>query len=150
MVSQSCQQHIPAGGAGVVVGAHSSSQCATQVAKIVGLVGHPLMHADSDPPGQPLGDGLGAGAGASVVVAGQSCLHTETQASYAAPVTTAHAASQALREPPGQSPEGAGGLGLGGLGDGGVGVGAGVGGTFGFVVSMSPTFKFKKEYEESG
>jgi hypothetical protein len=59
-------------------------------------------------------------------------------------VTTAHAASQALREPPGQSPEGDGGLGgLGGTGDGGVG--AGVGGTFGFVVSMSPTFKFRNE-----
>merc|ERR1712046_572096 len=66
MVSQSCQQHIPAG-AGVVAGAHSSSQCATHAAKTAGLVGHPLMHADSVPPGQPLGTGLGAGAGAAVV-----------------------------------------------------------------------------------
>jgi len=145
---------MPAGAAVVVVvgGAHSSSQCDTHVAKMAGLVGHPLMHADSDPPGQSLGTGVGAGAGASVVVAGQSCLQTEMQASYAAPVTTAHASSQALSEPPGQSPEGDGGLG-GGTGAGGLGaggLGAGVGGTFGFVVSMSPTFKFKKEYEESG
>lgn len=61
-------------------------------------------------------------------------------------MTTSHAASQELREPPGQSPEGDGGL--GGTGDGGTGdggVGAGVGGTFGFVVSMSPTFKFRNE-----
>lgn len=156
MVSQSCQQHIPAG-AGVVVGAHSSSQCATHVAKMAGLVGHPLMHADSVPPGQPLGTGLGAGAGAAVVVAvGQSCLHTETHTSYASPVTTEHAATQALKDPPGQSPEGDGGDGLGGVGDGGLGgvgdggLGAGVGGTFGFVESMSPTFKFKKEYDDPG
>merc|ERR1712070_959315 len=75
MVSQSCQQHIPAG-AGVVVGVHSSSQCATHVAKIAGLVGHPLMHADSVPPGQPLGTGLGAGVvGAGVVVAAHSSSH---------------------------------------------------------------------------
>jgi len=81
-VSQSCQQHIPAG-AGVVVGVHRSSQCATHVAKMAGFVGHPLMHADSVPPGQPLGTGLGAGAGAAVVVvvAGQSCLHTEMHTS---------------------------------------------------------------------
>lgn len=167
MVSQSCQQHIPAG-AGVVVGAHSSSQCATHTAKTAALVGHPLMHADSVPPGQPLGDGLGAGVGAAVVVAvaGQSCLHTEMHTSYASPVTTEHAASQALRDPPGQ-PEGDGDGGLGGLGDGGVGglgdggvgglgdgglggLGAGVGGTSGFVVSRSPTFKFKKEYDDPG
>jgi hypothetical protein len=143
MVSQSCQQHIPAG-AGVVVGVHSSSQWATHTAKTAGLVGHPPMHADNVPPGQPLGTGLGAGAGAAVVVAvaGQSCLHTEMQASYAAPVTTEHAATQALRDPPGQSPEGDGGD--GGLGAGDGGLGAGVGGTSGFVVSMSPTFKFKK------
>jgi len=81
MVSQSCQQHIPAGAAVVVGGEHTSSQCDTQVAKMAGYVGHPPMQADSDPPGQSLGVGLGAGAGAAVVVTGQSCLHTETQAS---------------------------------------------------------------------
>jgi len=165
VVSQSCQQHIPAG-AGVVVVTHSSSQRATQEAKIVGLVGQSPMHADRVPPGQPLGTGLGdgdgAGAGAAVVVVavdGQSCLHTETHASYAAPVTTAQAASQALKDPPGQSPEGDGDGGLGGLGgaggdgaggDGAGGLGGGVGGTLGFVVSMSPTFKFKKEYDDPG
>jgi len=154
MVSQSCQQHIPAG-AGVVVGAHSSSQCATHAAKTTGLVGQSPMHADSDPPGQPPGTGLGVGAGAAVVVAvaGQSCLHTAMQASYASPVTTEHAAAQALIDPPGQSPEGDGGVGgvgggLGGVGDGGLG--GGVGGTSGFVVSRSPTFKFKKEYDDPG
>jgi len=151
MVSQSCQQHIPAG-AGVVVGAHSSSQCATHTAKTAGLVGHPLMHALKVPPGQPLGSGLGDGAGAAVVVAGagQSCLHTATHASYASPVTTEQAASQALNDPPGQSPEGPGGVGAGGVGAGGVGAGAGAGGASGFVVSISPTFKFKKEYEDPG
>lgn len=152
MVSQSCQQHIPAGGARVVVvgGAHSSSQCATHAAKIAGLVGHPLMHADSEPPGQPLGlGGVGAGALVVVAVAGQSSLHTATHASYASPVTIEHAASQALRDPPGQSPEGDGGLGgAGGVGTGGLG--AGVGGTLGLVVSKSPTFKFKKEYDDPG
>jgi len=127
MVSQSCQQHIPAG-AGVVVVVHSSSQRATHAAKTAGLVGHSLMHADSDPPGQPLGaGGVGAGAGAAVVVAvvlaGQSCLHTETHISYASPVTTEHAATQALIDPPGQPPEGDG--------DGGGGVGVGVGGGVG-------------------
>jgi hypothetical protein len=146
MVSQSCQQHIPAGAGVVVGGAHSSSQCATQVAKIAGLVGHPPMHADNEPPGQPLGTGLGGGAGAAVVVAGagQSCLHTAMQASYASPVTTEHAASHAIRDPPGQSPEGDGGAGGAGGGLGGCGDG-GLGGTLGLVVSRSPTFKFKKE-----
>lgn len=119
------------------------------------------MHADNDPPGQPPGTGAGglgaggAGAGAAVVVVpGQSSLHTATQASYASPVTTEQASSQALRDPPGQSPDGEGAGGPGGLGGAGGpgagGVGAGVGGTSGFVVSMSPTFKFKKEYDESG
>lgn len=157
-VSQSCQQHIPAG-AGVVVGAHSSSQCATHAAKTAGLVGHPSMQADNDPPGQPLGSGPGGGDGAAVVVAGdavvvagQSCLHTATHASYAPPVTTEQASSQALKDPPGQSPEGDGGLGAGAgvVGDGAGGLGAGVGGASGFVVSRSPTFRFKKEYDESG
>lgn len=152
----------------VVAGAHNSSQRDTQDAKTVGFVGQSLMHACKDPPGQSLGTGVGAGgegaggvgaggegAGAGVVVLGHSSLHTETQASYAAPETTAHASSQALNEPPGH-PEGdggeggAGGLGAGGVGAGGVGLGAGVGGTSGFVVSRSPTFRFKKEYEESG
>lgn len=124
-VSQSCQQHIPAGdGAGVVV-VHSASQDCTHTEKTAGLVGHPWMHADSDPPGQPLGlgDGLGGGLGAmvvvTVVVPGQSCLHTEMQTSYASPVTTEQAASQALKDPPGQSA---------GVGDGGLGDGPGVGG----------------------
>lgn len=59
IVSQSCQQHIPAGaGEGVVV-AHFSSHDATQTGKIEGFVGHPSMHAFRDPPGQPLGLGLG-------------------------------------------------------------------------------------------
>lgn len=110
MVSQSCQQHIPAGaGAGVVV-VHSSSHDATHTAKTAGLVGHPLMHADSDPPGQPLGLGLGLGAAVvvAVVVVGQSCLHTEMQTSCASPVTTEHAATHAPMDPPGQSPEGDG------------------------------------------
>jgi len=77
MVSQSCQQHIPAGaGAAVVVaGVQSSSQRATHAAKTVGFVGQSLMQADSDPPGQPPegdgGDGGGLG-GAAVVDAGQS------------------------------------------------------------------------------
>lgn len=67
-VSQSCQQHIPAGaGAGVVV-AHFSSHDATHTGKIDGIVGHPSMHAFKDPPGQALGLGLGLGLGASVVV----------------------------------------------------------------------------------
>lgn len=145
---------MPAGAGVVVGGAHSSSQCATQIAKILGLVGHPLMHADSVPPGQPLGTGLGAGvvgAGAAVVVAaGQSCWHTEMHASYAAPVTTEHACTQALIDPPGQSPEGDGGAGGAGGAGGLGGLGAGVGGMSGLVVSRSPTFKFKKEYDESG
>merc|ERR1712125_21408 len=108
---------MPAGaGAGVVVvGAHSSWQCATHTAKTVGSVGQSLMHADNDPPGQPLGLGAGgAGAGASVVVAGQSSWHTEMHASCAAPVTTEHAATQAVKDPPGQSPEGEG-PGVGGV-----------------------------------
>lgn len=118
-LSQSCQQHIPEGaGAGVVV-VHSASQDCTHTEKTAGFVGHPWIHADSDPPGQPLG--LGGGLGAMVVVTvvatGQSCLHTEMQTSYAAPVTTEQAASQALKDPPGQSP---------GDGDGGLGDGAGV------------------------
>merc|ERR1712070_1157801 len=86
MVEQSCQQHIPAGAAVVVVvgGVHNSSQCATHAAKTEGLVGQSLIHACSDPPGQPPGTGagagagvvgVGAGAGAGVVVAGQSSLH---------------------------------------------------------------------------
>jgi len=92
------------------------------------------MQAPSDPPGQSLGLGLGgdgAGAGASVVVVGHSSWHTDTHASCAAPVTTEHAAIQALSDPPGQSPEGGVGDGAGdgagvvvGLGDG-VGTGAG-------------------------
>jgi len=70
-------------------------------------------------------------------------------------VTTEHAATQALRDPPGQSPEGDGDGGdgdggLGGLGPGDGGLGAGIGGTSGLVVSMSPTFKFKKEYDDPG
>ena len=134
-VSQSSQQHIPAG-AGVVVGAHSSSQCATHAAKTTGLVGHPPMHADSVPPGQPLGTGLGAGvvgAGAAVVVAaGQSALHTEMHASYAAPVTTEQAATQALIDPPGH------GDGLGGEGgEGGKGPGVGPGAGAGQLVSTA-------------
>jgi len=109
------------GAAVVVGGAHSSWQCATHTAKTAGFFGQLLMQAPSDPPGQSLGLGLGgvgAGAGASVVVVGHSSWHTDTQASYAAPVTTEHAAIQALSDPPGQSPGG---------GDGGVGDGAGVG-----------------------
>lgn len=129
MVSQSCQQHTPAG-ATVVVEVHSSSQCATHAAKTVGLLGHALMHAFNDPPGQSPGTGLGAGAGAAVVVAvvvaGQSSLHTEMHMSYASPVTTEHAATQALMDPPGQSPEGDGDGGLG-PGDGGLGPGEGDG-----------------------
>jgi hypothetical protein len=144
MVSQSCQQHIPAG-AGVVVVVHSSSQCATHAAKTVGLVGHALMHADRVPPVQPLGAGLGAGVGAAVVVtvvtAGQSCLHTEMHISYASPVTTEHAATQAPIDPPGQSPEGDGDGGLG-VGDGGLGPGDGGGEGVGVgpVVVQSHTF----------
>jgi len=137
MVSQSVKQHIPAG-AGVVVVVHSSSQRATHAAKTVGLVGHALMHADSVPPGQPIGTGLGAGVGAgigaAVVVAGQSCLHTEMHISYASPVTTEHAAMQALIDPPGQSPEGDGDGGLGPGDGGGEGVGVGP------VVVQSHTF----------
>lgn len=109
-VSQSCQQHIPEGaGAGVVV-VHSASQDCTHTAKTAGFVGHPWIHADKDPPGQLLGLGVGLGAMVVVlvVVAGQSCLHTEMQMSNAAPVTTEHAASQAPRDPPGQSPDGLG------------------------------------------
>lgn len=150
-----------------MVGVHNSSQRATHEAKTVGLVGQSLMHACSDPPGQPPGTGVGVGdgaggvgvgglgAGAGVVVDGHSSLHTETHASYAAPETTVHACSQALSDPPGQPEgegdgDGLGGLGgLGGAGDGD-GLGAGVGGTPGLVVSRSPTFRFKNEYEESG
>jgi len=120
VVSQSCQQHIPDGaGAGVVV-VHSASQDCTHTAKIAGLVGHPWMHAGSDPPGQPLGlgDGLGTMVVVVVGVAGQSCLHTEMQTSYASPVTTEQDATQAPMDPPGQSPEGDG--------DGGLGEGPGV------------------------
>lgn len=149
-VSQSCQQHIPDGtGAGVVVVVvHLSSHEVTQAAKTAGLVGHPAMQAESEPPGQSLGLGLGLGVAVVVVDTGQSSLHTEIQISYAAPVTTEHAAIQASMDPPGQSPEGDGDgvvVGLAGLGGG-----AGVGGTFGLVVSMSPTFKFIMEYDESG
>jgi hypothetical protein len=106
-VSQSCQQHIPAGaGAGVVV-AHSSSHDATHTANTAGFVGHPCMHADSDPPGQGLGGGLGTVVVVAVVVAGQSSLHTDTQMSCASPVSTEQAATQAPKDPPGQD----GGLG---------------------------------------
>lgn len=109
-VSQSCQQHIPAGaGEGVVV-AHSSSHDATHTAKTTGSVGHPLMHADRDPPGHSLGLGLELGAAVvvAVVVSEQSCLHTEMQTSCASPATTEHAATHALMVPPGQSPGGGG------------------------------------------
>lgn len=114
MVSQSCQQHIPEGAGACVVVAHSASQDCTHTAKTAGLVGHPWMHADRDPPGQPLGSGDGLGAMVVVVVgiAGQSCLHTEMQTSYASPVTTEQAATQAAMDPPGQSPEGAGVVGI--------------------------------------
>lgn len=152
MVSQSCQQHIPTGaGAGVVVVVvHFSSHDVTQAAKTAGFAGHPSMQAESDSPGQPLGLGLGLGVVVIIVVvdAGQSSLQTEMQTSYEAPVTTEHAAIQASIDPPGQPPEGDGDgvvVGLGGLG-----VGAGVGGIFGLVVSMSPTFKFIMEYDDPG
>lgn len=114
-VLQSCQQHIPAGaGAGVDV-LHSSSHDATHTANTAGLAGHPSIHADSDPPGQPLGLGVGLGAAVvvAVVVTGQSCLHTEMQMSRASPVTTEQAAIQAPIDPPGQPPEGDGDGGLG-------------------------------------
>lgn len=145
-VSQSCQQHIPAGtGAGVVVVVvHLSSHEVTQAAKTAGLVGHPAMQAESEPPGQSLGLGVAV----VVVDTGQSSLHTEIQISYAAPVTTEHAAIQASMDPPGQLPEGDGDGVV--VGPAGLGGGAGVGGTFGLVVSMSPTFKFIMEYDESG
>lgn len=126
-----------------MVEVHSSSQCATHAAKTVGLLGHALMHADSVPPGHPLGTGLGDGAGEAVVVtivvAGQSSLHTEMHMSYASPVTTEHAAAQALMDPPGQSPEGDGDGGLG-PGDGGVGAGGGDGGGAGVSPVQSHTF----------
>lgn len=139
----------------VVVVTHRSSQPATQAAKTVGLVGHCEMHADSDPPGHS--SGVGAGAGDDVVVAGevvveaQSSAQTPMQTSYAEPVKTAQAVLQADKDPPGHG-EGLGGGGLGVVlgGDGGPGVGVGVGGTLGFVVSMSPTFKFMKEYDDPG
>ena len=60
----------------------------------------------------------------AVVVAGQSCLHTEMQMSCASPVTTEQAATQAPIDPPGQSPEGDGG---------GLGEGAGIVGVAGVV-----------------
>merc|ERR1712023_10847 len=65
--SQSSQQHIPAGAGAGVVAVHSSSQDATHTAKTAGVVGHPSIHADNDPPGQL--PGLGLGLGAAVVVA---------------------------------------------------------------------------------
>lgn len=67
------------------------------------------MHAGKDPPGQPLGlgDGLGVMVVVVVGVAGQSCLHTEMQMSYASPVTTEQDAAHAPIDPPGQ-PEGDG------------------------------------------
>merc|ERR1712238_37975 len=109
-VSQSCQQHIPAGFVVVVVvvvvvaGAHFSSQPATQEANTAGFVGQSAMQVWREPPGQSsgVGDGVGAGVvGACVVVAVQSALQTPMQASNAAPVTTAQAALQAAMEPPG-------------------------------------------------
>lgn len=126
-----------------MVPAHLSWQLCTQAAKTTGLVGHPEMHADKDPPGQSDGDGDGLGVGGvggdggvgGGVGCGQLSSQTPLHASNAAPVNEEHADKQASYEPPGQFP----GEGVGGLG--GIGDGEGSGNS-GCVDPISPHFRF--------